>query len=401
MTVTQQEEWNFDEIIDRKGTKAIKWSPKFMEMLFGTGDLLPLWVADMDFRAPQVLIDKLSQRVDHGIFGYTVAGESYSQAVIDWFQRRHNWSIEKDWMIFSPGIVPAINFLIQTFTHPGDKVIIQEPVYYPFASVIRNNGRFVLNNELLLKDDHYQIDFADLKKQCETPRAKMLILCSPHNPVARVWTQEELTELGKICLKNDILVVSDEIHCDLIFPGHEHIPFARINEDFQQNSIICTAPSKTFNIAGLKASNIIIPNEQLRKEFAQTMANVSIRGPTIFGGLALETVYNECEAWLDSLLVYIQENFQFLKEFVEKHLPGVKVLDLEGTYLAWVDFRGLGLNAEKLDEIMKKEAKVGLDDGAMFGESGKGFQRFNLACPKAILKEALERIQEAFKEYLK
>ncbi len=398
----QERNWNFDEVIYREGTNAIKWDQVFMKEHFKIdGDLLPLWVADMDFRAPKALLDALKKRVEHGVFGYSLPGDTYHKAVIDWFQRRHNWTIEKDWLLFAPGVVPAIQFIIQTYTIPGDKIIIQEPVYYPFKSSIQENGRIVLNNQLVIKDSHYEIDFKDLEEKCKTPRAKMLILCSPHNPVARVWTKEELTKLGKICNKHNILVIADEIHCDLIFPGHTHVPYATISKKFADNSITCTAPSKTFNTAGLKTSNTIISNKLLREKLAITMQNVSIRSPGIFGGLALETVYNECEDWLDDLLVYLKSNFDFLVKYVEEKMPEVKVFDLEGTYLAWVDFRALGLDPKKLDEIIKKEARVGLDDGAMFGELGSGFQRFNLACPKSILEEALERILNALDSHIK
>lgn len=398
--MSENKKWNFDEVIDRTGTRAIKWDQEFMKEYFKVGDLLPLWVADMDFRAPEALINALKKRADHGIFGYTLSGDPYKDAVVNWFQRRHNWAIEKDWLLYAPGVVPAVKFIIQTFTRPGDKIIIQEPVYYPFKTSIQENGRIVLNNQLVIKNNRYEIDFKDLEEKCKTPRVKMLILCSPHNPIARVWTKEELTKIGKICNKHNVLVLSDEIHCDLIFPGHEHIPYASISKKFAENSITCTAPSKTFNIAGLKASNTIISNKQLRDKLTITMQNISIMGPSIFGGIALETVYNDCEDWLDDLLVYLKSNYDFLVEFIKENMPGVEVFDLEGTYLAWVDFRKLGIDAKKLDEIIKQEAKVGLDDGAMFGESGGCFQRVNLACPKSILEEALVRIQKALTPYV-
>ncbi|NHJ04650.1 MAG: pyridoxal phosphate-dependent aminotransferase [Candidatus Heimdallarchaeota archaeon] len=393
--------WNFDEIVDRTKTNAVKWDQKFMEKYFGIGDLLPLWVADMDFRAPKELIDVLKERVEHGIFGYTFPNESYFNSIIHWFERRHNWKIEKDWILYSPGIVPAVKFLIQIFTKPGDGVIIQEPVYYPFKSSIEENGRKVINNELLLENSSYKMDFKDLEEKCQTPRAKMLILCSPHNPVSRVWSKEELTKLGRICVDNGILVISDEIHCDLILPGYKHTIFADISEEFAQKSITCVAPSKTFNIAGLKTSSVIIPNKSLREDFATTMNNVSIGAPGIFGGLATETVYNKCENWLDEMLVYVKENYEYLVNFLKEKLPSLRVFDLEGTYLAWIDFRPLKINPKNLDAIIKKEAKVGLDDGAMFGKSGEGFQRINLACPRTILKDALIRINNTFQTYIK
>ncbi|NHJ46973.1 MAG: pyridoxal phosphate-dependent aminotransferase [Asgard group archaeon] len=393
--------WNFDDIIDRTGTSSVKWDPEFMEILFKTGDLLPLWVADMDFKAPDALLNGLKERVDHGIFGYTVAKEPYYQAVINWFKRRHNWQIKKEWIKNCPGIVPAINFIIHGFSNPGDNVIIQEPVYYPFSRAIKNNGRNVVINELVNNDNHYEIDFKDFEERCKKKRTKLFILCSPHNPVGRVWTKSELKQLGEICIENDVLVVADEIHCDLIFEGYKHIPFASISKKFAQNSITCVAPSKTFNVAGLKASNVIIPNKKLLEEFTVVTTNASIRGLSIFGYLTTEIVYNECEDWLEDLLVYLWNNFLYLKEFFKEHFTTIKILNLEGTYLPWVDFRPLGIDPKILDEIIKKDAKVGLDDGAMFGESGAGYQRFNIACPRSILQEALEKIRDAIKAHQK
>jgi len=402
--VTKKSNFNFDENIDRTKTNAIKWNEKFMEEYFGVGDLLPLWVADMDFRAPTILLEKLKERVAHGIFGYTIAPDSYYEAIINWFKRRHNWNLKKDWIKFSPGVVPAVNFIVQAFSHPGDPgdgIIIQEPVYYPFASSIKNNGRQVLNNKLVIANDHYTFDYKDLEEKCKAPRTKMLIFCSPHNPVGRVWKKDELERLGEICIENNVLIISDEIHCDLIFKGHKHIPFATLSKKFAKNTITCVAPSKTFNVAGLKSSNVIISDKVMRENFTTTTSNVAIRGPAIFGMVTTETVYNHCEDWLDELLDYLWDNYLYLKTFFAEHFPTVKVFDLEGTYLPWVDFGPLGLDPKKLDQIIKKEAKVGLDDGAMFGECGGGYQRFNIACPQAILQEALERMTKALNDYLK
>ncbi len=392
--------WNFDEIIDRTKSNAIKWNQEFMKEYFKYDDMLPLWVADMDFRAPNELINALRKRVDHGIFGYTVPPKSYYDAIINWFKRRHNWAIEKDWIKFAPGVVPAINFIIQYFTQPGDNIIIQEPVYYPFASSIKNNGRNVLNNQLVINDNHYEVDFDDLEKKCKEPRTKQFILCSPHNPVGRVWTKKELTEMGKICNENNVIVISDEIHCDLIFQNNQHIPYATISDEFAQKSITCVAPSKTFNIAGLKSSIVIIPNKILCDEYFAQITNLSIRAPTIFGAVATETVYNKCEEWLDELLKYLWQNFEFLKSFFADFHQNIMVFDLEGSYLPWVDFGKLGIEPKELDRIIKEEAKVCLDDGAMFGKSGEGFQRFNLACPRSVLQDALERITKALKKHI-
>ncbi|NHJ88043.1 MAG: pyridoxal phosphate-dependent aminotransferase [Asgard group archaeon] len=395
-----KKEWNFDEVIDRSETHAVKWNAEFMKEYFGAGDLLPLWVADMDFKSPEILIDTLKERIDHGIFGYTITPESYFQAIINWFKEKHNWEIEKDWIRFSPGVVSGIGFIIQGFSKPGDSIIIQEPVYYPFASIIKSNGRIVSNNELKIGDKHYEMDFADLEKKCKEPRVKLMILCSPHNPVGRVWTKEELTQLGEICIDNNVTVISDEIHCDLIKQGFKHTPFASLSDKFAKNSFTNIAPSKTFNIAGLKTSSVIIPNTELCKEYTQTTGNVSVGNTSIIGALAAETAYNKCGDWLEAALEYIYNNFLFTKEFLAKEMPEVKVFDLEGTYLVWADFRKLGINPKTLDEIIKKDAKVAYDDGAMFGESGAGFQRINVACPRSILQEALEKTVEAVKNHI-
>jgi len=390
----KKNEFNFDEIIDRTTTHSIKWDSKFLEEYFSVGDLLPLWVADMDFRAPPALLNELHKRVDHGIFGYTLPPDSYLEAIINWFHRRHDWKLEKDWIKFSPGVVPAINIIIQAFSRPGDNIIIQEPVYYPFADSIKANGRNVLNNQLVINQNHYEIDFKDLEEKCKTPRTKMIILCSPHNPVGRVWKKDELERLAEICIDNNVLIISDEIHCDLIFNGHKHIPIASLSEKIADHTITCVAPSKTFNVAGLKSSNVIITNKYIRENYTSATSNLSIRAPGIFGMIGTETVYNDCEDWLDALLIYLWENYLFLKSFIEEHFPSARVFDLEGTYLPWIDFNPLGIEPKILDQVIKKEAKVGLDDGAMFGPSGAGFQRFNIACPKAILKDALEKIQK-------
>ena len=392
--------WNFDEVIDRKCYGTIKWDPLVLKFFLGHENLLPLWVADMDFRAPEPITKAMIERVKHGIFGYTLPEEDFYQAVINWFQRRHNWSIQRDWFISTPGIVSAISYLVLAFSKLGDKIIIQEPVYYPFRMCIENNGRRALVNPLKLVDGHYEMDFEDLEKKCKDSRAKVLILCSPHNPISRVWKREELEKLGNICVKNNIIVISDEIHCDLIFPGFTHIPFASISEEFAQNSVTCTAGSKTFNIAGLQTSNILIPDPIKRQIFNTQMENLSLRFPGIFGTIALKAAYNKCEDWLDAVMVYIKKNYEFLKNFIQEKLPGVNVIEPEGTYLIWMDFRDINLTQNELDDILKKEAKVGLDSGPMFGKGGIGFQRINIACPVSTLQNALERIESALKPYL-
>ncbi|MFX1507220.1 MAG: MalY/PatB family protein [Promethearchaeota archaeon] len=387
----------FDEVIDRSNTGSIKWDPFYLKKLFGKKDLLPLWVADMDFRTPQPVIDALLERVKHGIFGYTGPDPiKYNNSVINWFKRRHNWALHEDWLVFSPGIVQACTYLIQRFTNPGDKVIIQDPVYYPFASIIKNNGRRVVSNQLILEKPYYQMNYDDLEEKAKDPRVKAIILCSPHNPVGRVWTKQELTRMGEICLENNVLIISDEIHCDLVYPKHKHIVFASISEEFAQHSFTCTAGSKTFNLAGFQHSNVIISNEELRESFKVQMEANALTIPNAFGALALQVAYDEGEEWLNSLIQILERNLNFLKSFLNKNLPIVSVIEPEGTYLVWLDFRALGLDHKELERKMLGEAKLALDSGYKFGIGGEGFERINIACPLTILEESLERISEVF-----
>ncbi len=388
---------SFDEIIDRSNTGSIKWDPFYLKKLFGKEDLLPLWVADMDFRAPQPVIDALIERVKHGIFGYTGPDPSkYNSSIINWFRRRHNWALDEDWLVFSPGIVQACAYIVQRFSQPGDKVIIQDPVYYPFASIIKNNGRGIVANQLDLVDSHYQMNYDDFEEKAKDPRTKILILCSPHNPVGRVWVKEELTRLGDICLENDILVISDEIHCDLVYPKYKHTVFASISEEFAQHSITCTAGSKTFNLAGFQHSNVIISNERLREAFKVQMENNALTTPNSFGALALQVAYDKGEEWLDSLIRVLERNLNFLRSFIKDRLPKVSVIEPEGTYLVWLDFREFRFESKELEKMMVEEAKLALDSGYKFGAGGEGFERINIACPLSILKESLERIERVF-----
>ncbi|MHA2128075.1 MAG: MalY/PatB family protein [Promethearchaeota archaeon] len=387
--------WSFDKVIDRTDTQSAKWE-------YYDKDLLPLWVADMDFRVPQPIIDAIINRAKHGIFGYSYYHDAYYNAVMSWFKRRYDWVINRDWLAFTPGVIPAINIALLSFTNPGDKIIVQNPVYYPFYGAIQNNGRQVTFNQLKLSNGVYRMDFDDLKQKVRDPRTKLLILCSPHNPVGRVWNKEELAQLGKICFENEIIVVSDEIHCDLVYPEYKHTNFASINKDFALNSITCTSLSKTFNLAGLQLSNIIIPNQKLKKTFMNTIESVFI--PEEFGYLpnnlslaAFTAGYEKCDDWLDSLILYLQENLEFLKSYLKKNIPLIKVNEPEGTYLVWLDFRKLGIAYDQLETFLLEKAKVILDDGIKFGGGGEGFQRINIACPQSILKSALERIHNAIK----
>ncbi len=392
--------YDFDRVIDRSETNSLKWDKHYLKEHFETDDVLPFWVADMDFQCPQPVIEAVKKRAAEEIYGYSWhKTPSYLNAVAHWMKRRHKWEIETDWIVFSPGIVPAVYMLIQTFSNIGEKVIIQPPVYYPFFTAIENNGRKLVTNQLHYENKKYTIDFEDFEEKAKDPLTKMFILCSPHNPVGRVWTEKELRRLGDICLENDVLIVSDEIHHDLILSGYKHTLFSTISEEFEKNTIMCTAPSKTFNIAGLQISNIIIPDEKIRESFINTILNQNgLMTPNAFGIVALIAAYNEGEEWLEQVLKYIEANFKFLKEFVNEKLPDVDFLDPEGTYLAWLDFNKLGMDAKKLREFMLKQARVALDDGKIFGPGGEGFERVNVACPRSLLKECMIRIVNALKE---
>jgi len=397
---------DFDREINRKNTQSAKWgviqdpdNPSLWhatDAYFGEERILPLWVADMDFPAPQPVIDALVQRAQHGIYGYTLRTDSYNQAVVEWMQRRHDWPVEPEWIVSTPGVVPAINFLIRTFVRPGEKVLIQPPVYYPFFNAIENNGAEIVSSSLVLRDNRYEIDFDDFERRAADPAATLFILCSPHNPVGRVWTREELARMGRICLQNDVLVVADEIHGDLIYSGVTFTPFAAIDQDLAANAVVCTAPSKTFNLAGLHTSNIIIPGERLRRRFQQTMNSCGMgKWASPFGVVACETAYREGEEWLDQVMAYIEGNLDFLQDFIDRHIPGIRVIRPEGTYLVWLDCRELGLDKWALKRLMMDKARIFPDEGFIFGPEGDGFERINIACPRSILGEALTRIQRA------
>lgn len=385
--------YDFDKIISRRGTGSSKWDRR-------GDDILPMWVADMDFQSPPAVIEALKKRAEHGIYGYPLPMDSCYNAIINWISRHHGWKIERDWIMFSPGVVPGISAIIRSITKPGDKVILQRPVYYPFFANIEHNGRHILNNLLKYEDGYYKIDFQDLEEKAKDPRAKALILCSPHNPVGRVWTKEELTKLGDICVRNDIVVISDEIHCDLIYKGHSHTCFASINETFLQNSITCFAPSKTFNLAGLQTSAIIIPNPKMRQSIYNIIvqSNTIPSEPNVFGAVALETAYNKGDDWLEQLIDYITSNLAFLKEWIQTRIPRIKVVEPEGTYLVWLDCRELGLDAQALEKFMLEKAKIWFDEGYIFGPEGEGFERINIACPRIILEEGLKRLERAVNE---
>lgn len=383
---------DFDTIIDRKNTDCLKYD--FAKRRGMPEDVLPLWVADMDFKTSSYVEDALAERARHGIFGYSESQTPYFEIVRDWMKRHHDWEVKEPWLIKTPGVVFALAMAVKAYTEPEDGVLIQSPVYYPFSEVIEDNGRRIVSNTLVLGEDHkYHIDFEDFERQIKENQIKLFFLCNPHNPVGRVWTTEELTRLGDICLKYQVTVVSDEIHSDFIFRGRHQV-FADLKREYADITVTCTAPSKTFNLAGLLLSNIFISNRELRHKFRQQVNAAGISQLSPFGLVACETAYTQGEEWYQAMLAYVAENIAFTKEYVEKHLPGVEMVEHEGTYLVWLDFRKTGLSMEELEDLIVNRAKLWLDSGKIFGKSGEGFQRINVACPRQILEEALHRIRE-------
>lgn len=385
--------YDFDAVIDRRGTASVKWD--LTKELFGADDLLPLWVADMDFAAPPEVLAALHQRVDHGIFGYTANMPDYYAAVAGWFKRRHNWQLEDAWLLFCPGIVIAIDQLVQLFTAPGDGVIIQPPVYHPFRHIITDAGRTVVNNPLILDAGRYVMDYTLLEEQARDPKTTMLLLCNPHNPGGRVWTKEELQRAGEICLAHNVLVVSDEIHCDLVYRGRAYAPFGSISRELLQNAIICTSPGKTFNLAGLQVANLVIADPVKRAKLETRLRVAALDSPSPLGLVAAQAAYRHGNEWLDQLLEYLSGNVSFLREFVRAQLPRLTVIEPEGTYLVWVDCRALQLPQGELRRLLIEKGRVAFSAGKTFGQEGAGFIRINIACPRAILTEGLNRLHQA------
>jgi cystathionine beta-lyase len=384
--------YDFNSVVDRRNTDSLKWD--FAEKLFCVEGILPMWVADMDFLSPAPVIEALRKRADHGIFGYSVLMPSCFEALKGWMRRRHDWDIEEEWVVFSPGVVPALHMLVRAFARPGDQVIVQTPAYPPFFRAIESNGCQVVDNPLRLDGEQYVMDLVDLERKL-TPSTRMLIFCNPHNPVGRVWRQEEILELGKLCRRHDILIVSDEIHQDIVYDGFKHVPFTSVSPEFAEKTVVCTGASKTFNLPGLQMSNIIIPDAGLRERFCQVVKSCGISTPNTFGIVAVEAAYRYGEPWLEQVLDYLQENIEFLTEYVGERLPGLKVVQPQGTYLLWLDFRGLGIPQERLRDFVRQEARVALEPGSAFGCKEDGFERMNIACPRATLEEGLRRIEKA------
>lgn len=382
---------DFDKIVERRGTGSLKYD--FAAKWGMPEDVLPLWVADMDFETSSYVVDALAKRLQHGIFGYTESGEEYFEAVKDWMMRRHSWQVQEDWLVKTPGVVFALAMAVKAYTEPGDGVLIQQPVYYPFSQVIRENGRKVVNNPLYLgEDNRYHIDFEDFERKLVEEKIKLFILCSPHNPVGRVWTGEELCHLGDICVRHHVIVISDEIHADFVFQGRHQV-FAGLKKEYEPISVICTAPSKTFNLAGLVLSNIFIPDEELRRKFCGQMDGAGTSQIGTMGIIACEAAYGKGEEWYQAMLRYVKDNINYMSQYTKDKLPGVRMVEHEGTYLVWLDFRETGLDEKTLEYKIVHEAKLWLDGGTMFGEEGSGFQRINAACPRKMLVEAMERIK--------
>ncbi len=380
---------DFNVIVNRKNTSSIKWD--YLEQYFGQEDALPMWVADMDFLAPPEVSKAIMERAAHGIFGYTNRPPSYYQAIMDWLAKRHGWDISRDWICDAPGVVPSIALSVNTFTQPNDKILIQSPVYYPFSQVIRSNNRELVDNPLQQVDGCYRMDFDDLESKLASG-VRMAILCSPHNPVGRVWLQEELVRFGELCLQNNILIVSDEIWSDIIFSPNIHIPISRLNQDLAANTITCMAPSKTFNLAGLSTSFCVIPNPMLRKRYNTALESYELDLGNVFGITALEAAYANSESWLDELIHYLEMNLEFAQAYISQYLPEVRIIKPEGTYLLWLDFNHVGIKSSQLKKKLLTEGKVAISDGRVFGPGGIGFQRVNLACPRSLLEEGLQRI---------
>ena len=387
---------DFDTVVDRRNTYSLKYD--FAEKRGKPKDILPLWVADMDFKVSSYIIEALDTMNRHGIYGYSEAKEAYFDALSGWLKNHYDWDVREEWLVKTPGAVFALEMAVKSYTEEGEGVLIQQPVYYPFSEVIADNDRKVVINELKQGEDgRYIIDFEDFERKIVEEKVKLFFLCSPHNPVGRVWTREELTRLGDICLKHKVIVVSDEIHSAFVFKG-KHTVFTNIRESYQEIGIVCTSPGKTFNIAGLQVSNIFIADEELRKKFLRQVSAAGYSQLNLPGLAACEAAYRHGDEWLNAVLKYIRENAEFMKGFLQEKLPKVKMTEPEGTYLVWLDFRGCGRRGGVLDRCIIEKAGLWLDSGAMFGQSGEGFQRINIACPREILKEALERLAAAFEE---
>lgn len=385
--------FDFDKVVERKNSSCIKWDG--MEKFLGAADALPMWVADMDFLTPGFITEALIKRAGHGIFGYPLRAEGYFTSQVEWFKRRHQWKVERDWIVFSPAVVPALNMSVLAYTLPGDKIIVQPPVYFPFFSAATDHKRTLAYNHLIMKDGRLCMDFENLETLAKEG-AKMLILSNPHNPGGSVWTREELTQMADICLKYNVLILSDEIHCDLVYKPNKHIPVASLSNEISMQTITTVAPSKTFNLSGFSTSSVIIENDSLRRQLISQIENLHIGWGNIFGNIASEEAYQHGDTYVDELMDYLAKNVAILENYVAQHLPQIKVIRPEATFLVWLDCRNTGMDDDELNHFFLHKAKVGLNPGKMFGAGGEGFMRMNIGCPASTLLTGLDRIRDAF-----
>lgn len=385
--------FNFDRIIERKGSSCIKYDGT--EKFLGAADVLPMWVADMDFLTPEYITEAIIKRANHGIFGYPLREENYFTSLMEWLQRRHQWKVEREWISFCPGVVPAVNLAVLAYTEPGDMIITQPPVYFPFFTAVTDHKRTLVYNKLVMNNGRLCMDFGNLESLAKNG-AKMLILSNPHNPGGSVWTHSELIQMAEICLKYNVLIVSDEIHCDLVYEQYKHIPVAGLSHDISMQTITTVAPSKTFNLSGFSTSSVIIENDSLRRKFNAQLDHLHIGGGNIFGNIASEAAYQHGDEYVDELMKYLAGNIEVLEDFALKYLPEIKVIKPESTFLVWLDCSAMELSDEALNQFFLTKAKVGFNPGIMFGPGGKGFMRMNIGCPRATLVKALEQIKEAF-----
>ena len=381
--------YSFDEIIDREGTACVKWDLR--DKVFGNPDVLPMWVADMDFKTPGFITDAIIQRASHAVYGYSFRTEGYYSSIINWMQVHHGWTIERDWILFSPGVVPLLYMATLAFTNPGDKVLIQTPVYQPFYDAVQKNDRQLVYNPLILKENRYEIDFEDLDLKLEG--TKMMILSNPHNPVGRVWTKDELLKIGQLCLKHNVLIISDEIHCDLVFNAYKHIPTANLSPGIAAITLTCLASSKTFNTAGLSTSHVVISNPELRTKLDKVIQSVHVDSGNLFGAIASEAAYTHGAEWHQQLIDYLEGNVNLVRSFLLEKTPMVKLIEPEATYLLWLDFREMGLSQSELVKLLIDKAGLGLNDGIIFGKEGTGFMRINVGCPRSMLLDGLQRLE--------
>lgn len=385
--------YNFDEIIDRQNTACIKYDAR--GTIFGKADVLPMWVADMDFRTPGFVMEAIRERATHEILGYSLRTDAYFESLIQWLKRRHNWNIRKEWVAFSPGIVPAVNVAVLAYTQQNDKIIVQPPVYFPFFGAVKDHKRELVFNPLIMRNGRYQMDYDNLEQLC-SDGARMLIISNPHNPAGNAWTPAELKQMADICLKYNVLMVSDEIHCDLVNRGFKHTVLASLSPEISMQTITMVAPSKTFNLAGLATASVIIENPELLEAFNKTLNTLHIGMGNVFGNVASQAAYTHGDEWLDQLIDYIDGNIQYAMDFIAVNLPQLRAIRPEATYMVWIDFSKLGLSDEELNRFVIHKAGLGLNQGIQFGPGGEGFMRMNLACPRSVVEKGMARLMGAF-----